>query len=202
MRATCGVLSARRPSVRPLQLVDQLEGLQVERLAGAGEQRLDVLEQRRHHQLEAVAARRRRAGRAGALRCGGPAQAGHRRCAPAGARQRTCENAGVLKTGLYRAQASARPLARQARRTAASIARPHEHAAQAEEADLAVAHLQRAARRCGATTAGSGTAAGLRRSASARTAPSATSQNAGARQRADFLRGAAPAPAPDRRAAP
>ena len=37
------------------QLVDQLEGLQVERVAGAGQQRLEVLEQRRHHQLVAVA---------------------------------------------------------------------------------------------------------------------------------------------------
>ena len=39
------------------ELVDQLEGLQVEFAAGARQQRLQVLEQRRHHQLAAVAAR-------------------------------------------------------------------------------------------------------------------------------------------------
>ena len=38
------------------QLIDQLEGLQVEFVAGARQQRIEVLEQRRHHQLEAVAA--------------------------------------------------------------------------------------------------------------------------------------------------
>ena len=38
----------------PGQLVHQLEGLQVEVVAGAGQQRLQVLEQRRHHQLVAV----------------------------------------------------------------------------------------------------------------------------------------------------
>jgi hypothetical protein len=38
------------------ELVHQLEGLQVQRLAGAGEQRLQVLQQRRHHQLVAIAA--------------------------------------------------------------------------------------------------------------------------------------------------
>ena len=37
------------------QLVDQLEGLQVEGMAGAGKQRFDVLEHRRDHQLEAEA---------------------------------------------------------------------------------------------------------------------------------------------------
>jgi hypothetical protein len=36
-------------------LVDELEGLQVEVAAGARQQRLDMLEQRRHHQLIAVA---------------------------------------------------------------------------------------------------------------------------------------------------
>jgi hypothetical protein len=36
------------------QLVDQLEGLQPERLAGAGQQRLQVLQQGRHHQLVAI----------------------------------------------------------------------------------------------------------------------------------------------------
>ena len=56
MRATCGVVSARRPMHAAGELVDQLEGLQVQRLAGAGEQRLQVLQQRRHHQLVAVAA--------------------------------------------------------------------------------------------------------------------------------------------------
>ncbi|MNS65151.1 hypothetical protein D3C72_983010 [compost metagenome] len=37
------------------ELVDKLEGLEVERLAGARKQRLQVLEQRRHHQLVAIA---------------------------------------------------------------------------------------------------------------------------------------------------
>ena len=39
------------------QLIDQLEGLQIQLAPGARQQRLQVLEQRRHHQLEAVAAR-------------------------------------------------------------------------------------------------------------------------------------------------
>ena len=38
------------------ELVDQLEGLEVELAAGAGQQRLDMLQQRRHHQFEAVGA--------------------------------------------------------------------------------------------------------------------------------------------------
>ena len=41
----------------PAELVDQLEGAQVQRVTGARQQRFEVLEQRRHHQLEAVAAR-------------------------------------------------------------------------------------------------------------------------------------------------
>jgi hypothetical protein len=40
------------------QLVDQLEGLQPQRLARPGEQRLQVFQQRRHHQLVTVATRR------------------------------------------------------------------------------------------------------------------------------------------------
>ncbi len=39
------------------ELVDELEGLQVQRTSGPGQQRLDVLEQRRHHQLATIAAR-------------------------------------------------------------------------------------------------------------------------------------------------
>lgn len=39
----------------PGQLVDQLEGLQVERLSGAGKKGFQVLQQRRHHQLVAIA---------------------------------------------------------------------------------------------------------------------------------------------------
>ena len=38
------------------QLIDQLEGLQVERMAGAREQRFEVFEQRRHDQFAAVGA--------------------------------------------------------------------------------------------------------------------------------------------------
>ncbi len=38
------------------QLIDQLEGLQIQIVAGAGQQRLDVLQHRRHHQLIAVGA--------------------------------------------------------------------------------------------------------------------------------------------------
>ena len=37
------------------QLVDQLEGLQVERFAGTGQEGFEMLEQRRHHQLVAIA---------------------------------------------------------------------------------------------------------------------------------------------------
>ena len=46
---------AERPAAH---LVDQLEGLQVEGVTGAREQRLDVLEQRRDDELETVAAGR------------------------------------------------------------------------------------------------------------------------------------------------
>ena len=69
------------------QLVDQLEGLQVELVAGARQQRLDVLEQRRHDQLEAdsraaassrprrkASMWRARAGRTSAM-CSGKSQA-------------------------------------------------------------------------------------------------------------------------------
>ena len=51
MRATWGVVSAR-------QLIDQFEGLQVQGFPGAGEQRFQVLQQRRHDELVPVAARR------------------------------------------------------------------------------------------------------------------------------------------------
>ena len=39
------------------QQIDHLEGLQIQRFAGAGQQGVDMLYQRRHHQLVAVAAR-------------------------------------------------------------------------------------------------------------------------------------------------
>ena len=39
------------------ELVGELEGLQVECMTGSGQQRLEVLEQRRDHQLVAAAAR-------------------------------------------------------------------------------------------------------------------------------------------------
>jgi hypothetical protein len=39
------------------ELIDELEGLEVEFAAGARQQRLEMLEQRRHHQLASVAAR-------------------------------------------------------------------------------------------------------------------------------------------------
>ena len=54
MRATCGVMSARTPSMRPESWSTSLNVLQIEVVAGAGEQRLDVLEQRRHDQFVAV----------------------------------------------------------------------------------------------------------------------------------------------------
>ncbi len=47
-------MSARKPEQPAGQLIDQLEGLQVQVVAGAGEQRLEIFEQRRHHQLVAV----------------------------------------------------------------------------------------------------------------------------------------------------
>ena len=40
------------------QLIDQLEGAQIHIMAGTGHQRIDVFEQRRHHQLVAVSAKR------------------------------------------------------------------------------------------------------------------------------------------------
>jgi hypothetical protein len=45
-----------QPERAAAQLVDELEGLQVQRVSGAGQQRLDVLEHRRDHQLETEAA--------------------------------------------------------------------------------------------------------------------------------------------------
>ena len=47
-----------QPECAAAQLVDELEGVEVERAAGAGprQQRLDVLEQRRHHELAPIAA--------------------------------------------------------------------------------------------------------------------------------------------------
>jgi len=39
------------------ELVDELEGLEIQFSAGAGEQRFDVFEQRRHHELTAVSRR-------------------------------------------------------------------------------------------------------------------------------------------------
>ena len=123
MRATCGVVSARRPERAAAELVDELEGLQVELMAGARQQRLEVLEQRRHHQLEAVAARAGRAGCAAAPRCAAPARAGHRRCARAAAKQTTWKNAGGLKTALYRPARAAAGATLSARTAAAAPAR-------------------------------------------------------------------------------
>ena len=55
MRATCGVMSARTPEQASGQRVDDLERLQLEVAPGAGQQRIEVLDQRRLH--EPVAAR-------------------------------------------------------------------------------------------------------------------------------------------------
>jgi hypothetical protein len=55
MRATWGVVSARSPGAAG-ELVDQLESLQIQRFAGAGQERLEVLQQRRHDEFIAVAA--------------------------------------------------------------------------------------------------------------------------------------------------
>ena len=45
-----------QPERAPGQLIDQLECLQIELATGARQQRFEMLEQRRHHQLETVAA--------------------------------------------------------------------------------------------------------------------------------------------------
>ena len=79
MRATCGVMSARRPMHAAGQLVDQLEGLQVDVVPGAGQQRLEVLQQRRHHQFVAVADGSCRASGGAALRSCALRTAGRRR---------------------------------------------------------------------------------------------------------------------------
>ena len=50
----CGV--SAQPQGTSRELIDQFEGLQIQGLTGTGEQGFDVLEQRRHHQLVAVAA--------------------------------------------------------------------------------------------------------------------------------------------------
>ena len=60
MRIDAGHLRRRvgaKPERAAGQLVDQLERLQVERLARAGEQGLEMLQQRGHDQLVAIAAR-------------------------------------------------------------------------------------------------------------------------------------------------
>ncbi len=56
MRATCGVMSARTPSIRPGHRVDHLERHQIEVAAGPGQQRFEVLDERRLHEPVAVSA--------------------------------------------------------------------------------------------------------------------------------------------------
>ena len=67
------------------QLIDQLEGLQVQIVAGAGEQRLQILEQRRHHQLVAVRLEQIEHAPAQRFDLAGPAPAGCPRCTRGGA---------------------------------------------------------------------------------------------------------------------
>ncbi len=58
VRVDAGDLRRRiraQPQHAAARLVDQLEGAQVEVAAGAGQQRIDVLDQRRNHQLVTVA---------------------------------------------------------------------------------------------------------------------------------------------------
>ena len=50
----CAVCAQTQGAAR--QLVDQFEGLQIQRFAGAGEQRLQVFQQGRHDQFVAIAA--------------------------------------------------------------------------------------------------------------------------------------------------
>jgi len=54
MRATCGVLSARTPSVRPLSWSTNLNVLRSSVRLGPRQERLDVLHQRWDDQLAAV----------------------------------------------------------------------------------------------------------------------------------------------------
>ena len=174
MRAACGVVSARSPSMRPLSWSTSLKVLQVELAAGARQQRLEVLEQRRHHQLEAVAAGPVEQARAAAPRRAAPAPAGHRRCARAAAKQRH-EKRPVLKAALYGPTCAVgpRPPESSGASDSASSSSADRDAGQADEADLPVGHLRGALERRDARRAGSGRAAGPRRPASAPTRPAA-----------------------------
>ena len=53
MRAAWGVMSARMPELTAAHLIGELEGLQIQVTAGAGEQRLQVLDEGRNDQLVA-----------------------------------------------------------------------------------------------------------------------------------------------------
>jgi hypothetical protein len=68
------------PHGAPGKLVDQLEGTQIEILAGAGQQRLEVFEHRRHDEFEAVTAEMIEHRSGAGARCDRPRPAGRRRC--------------------------------------------------------------------------------------------------------------------------
>ena len=55
MRATCGVVSARKPSIRPDSGSTRLERDEVEVAPGAGQQRVEELDERRLHQRDSRA---------------------------------------------------------------------------------------------------------------------------------------------------
>ena len=93
------------------ELVHQLEGAQVQVVAGAGQQRLQVLEQRRHHQLVAVHAEQLQQPRAQRIRSRAPRAAGCPRCIRAAA---SC--AWSIRQARNKA-AAARPASRSGRRS-------------------------------------------------------------------------------------
>jgi hypothetical protein len=139
------------------QLVDQLEGLQVELVTGPRQQRLDVLEHRRDDQLEAEAASRIEQAPTQGFDVAGP------RRKDIGDVLRQQPGRGHAKTPLVKKQivrvgrcrAAANPAARPRgddRRERGGVVlsgperqqhrQPRNDADQAEETDLAVAHLQ------------------------------------------------------------
>ncbi len=110
MRATCGVMSARTPSSRPDSGSTTLNVCRSRSRAAAGQQRVEVLDQRRLHQAVAVARGNGRAARGAAPRCARPRPAGCPRCAREGASLRMVGASQTARRG--RAAIDTRPTKR------------------------------------------------------------------------------------------
>ena len=160
IRVTCGVMSARKPSSRPDNWSTSLKVLQIEIVAGAGEQRIEVLE---HAAGSPARSRGRGTGRgcAGAAARPARASAGRMSSMYSGRSQRSH---GKSMPGSRRIGSPAAMPIRQEKQQQAG-----QHQDQPDEADLAVGHLRTSAKGVRARRRAPGTAARLRSSAPART---------------------------------